>query len=382
MQRTEQRQNRAAAVVLWAALGLACGNARANDCTWQGHELPNLVAELIVAIASGASGVDGLWKPVTVGEAAVIDTGWDCDSGIDLFEFPGANPLETNSATLGDDEPGIVAIQPLSAIFLDQLSISGSSGVVIADGALLAFRGAQLHNAGKIEIGALSDLLESTLRFTGNTQLSGGGTVTLIPGTHPDIDGGGTLVNQDNLIKGVGEISVELHNEASVFAQDAGMLVLSQLSRNSGTLKALGSGTLRLQGSVIDNAGGTISAVTGGTVQMLGVTVLGGTLATDDAGIIEVIAPSVLDGGPTIAGTLSSKSVTTLMGPITNSGEIRIPLGGSVLIDNTGGGVMLSGGGRVMLAGGTMANVFGQAPFGRLTNQDNTLEGYGNYNFA
>jgi len=385
---------------------LPVADVHANDCTWQGHHsFPHLVTEIIVTIASIESGVDGLWKPVTVGEVPVVDTGWDCDSGVDLFEFPGGNPLQTNKATIGDAMPGVVAIQPLSAIFLDELTISGSSGVVIADAALLTFRGSALANQGKIEIGALSDLLDSARRFTGTTSLTGGGMVTLVPGTNPNIDGTGMLINQDNLINGVGNISVDLNNQSLVFAQDPGLLILSNVTRNSGSLKALGSGTLRLQGTTIDNSGGTISAVTGGRVELQDVTIQDGTLSTDNAGIIETIAPSVLDGiGLTISGTLLSTSITTLKGSITNSGNYRVAndhsttlIGtltntGSLTLDATApagqfgprtelfldGDVLLNGGGSVALSdfdSNRIASRIGQ--FNTLTNEDNVISGSG-----
>lgn len=378
----------------YAALYLAlifATSAQANECSWQGHTAPvGTIINLLSGIVSPNSDADGFWKPVEIQGVTVADTGWDCDAGADVFEFPGQDPLENNVARIGNDEDGIVVIQPLTPVVLDELEISQDSGVIIADSSILLFRGSNLSNAGKIEVGSFG-LLASPLRFDGTTQLTGAGQVKLVGGLAA-IDGSGTLTNVDNQISGAGTISVKLINEDTITATE-GMLTLTNVDQNKKELKA-DDGILRLTGETIDNTNGTIEGLTSGVVQLSDITIAGGTLKGSTAGSLITIGPTILDGAGksgkgggaiTIEGFFTAQALTSIIGTINNTGSLLVPSGGDLLIDPHNGGPELVGGGTVTMSGGTISNVQpepGPNPPGppRLTNTDNTIEGSGDIN--
>ena len=150
--------------------------------------------------------------------------------------------------------------------------------------------------------------------------------------------------------------------------------------------------------SDITNTGGTIDA-NGGAVDLDRMTVIGGTLTTENGGTIHVTGSAALAGiaGPvtlTLASHLEvdNGQTLTLEGAIVNQGTLSIVGNGAGFIDNipnstafldVSGTATLSGGGTISLfdsSGNGLAVtevVTGTVAADTLDNFDNTISGYG-----
>jgi hypothetical protein len=241
------------------------------------------------------------------------------------------------------------------------------------------------------------------LNLSGNTTLSGGGTVTLSTqnsgGGSAYIQGSGfTLNNTNNTIQGEGVIgngTLALSNAGIVDANVSGFgLVLNGSGgvTNTNLLEATNGGFLQLSGITVNNAGGNITA-NGGTVQLLANTVVqGGTLNSLNGGTLVTPAGNTVTlDGSTASGaiTLSSGSTyteaggnsqTNVLGSIINNGTFVVDGGGAANgFLNLNASTTISGGGTVTLStnssGGGSAYIQGNSK--TLTNTDNTIQGDG-----
>ena len=219
--------------------------------------------------------------------------------------------------------------------------------------------------------------------------LTGGGTVSMVSNSY--IDGSNRLTNIDNTIQGQGDIGnngIAITNQGTINANLSGKTLtidpanVTNAFINSGTLEASNGGTLVLSG----NGGGSFSSTAGSFVKALdlsevqldgNVALATTTLSTTGSGVIRVVAgqtaslTNVTNQGTFIA---DDNSTTQLSGTITNSGTMTIhSTGDATQLMLTGGDVMLNGGGTVTLVGS--AYIDGS---NRLTNVDNTIQGYGN----
>jgi len=246
--------------------------------------------------------------------------------------------------------------------------------------AALTLRGT-IANKGTIALDADSARpgMQHTLQIYGTVSLNGGGSVTFADSAATGAAAGdlvaspqgllGTLVNVDNRMTGHGQFGLGgliVHNQpAGLIAAEGGTLIYQPSpgtggSVNQGTLAAIG-GTLDMPGTVA-NAGGTIGAWNDGLghpglVVLDGLTVQGGTLASDTADLASHLVDTAL--GLTLDGTASAVtlapagqvtirpgSTLTLHGTLTDQGTIaasgttslpvRVAIGGTALLRGTG----------------------------------------------
>ncbi len=260
-----------------------------------------------------------------------------------------------------------------------------------------------IRNEGEIRVlgSTATTILYIDNANTDGVRFSGGGTLALSDSTANLItawNGGETLRNVDNLIRGAGSVgnnSLQIVNEVGgrIEADASNILSIDPASTltNAGTLRAIDGGRLRLQPGTFDGSAETsvIEALDGSAVELNGATIVGGLLRSEGTGVVRVIgnttslvAPAA--GQPlTIEGLLEVPNglAPRLVDGITNTGEIRV--GGSsattlLYIDNAAtNGVTLSGGGTVALAD-SAANVITAWNGGEtLTNLDNLIRGSG-----
>ena len=284
------------------------------------------------------------------------------------------------------------------------VNASGSTyqGVTLAAGSLFGvnnntaatFTGT-LVNAGSVTLNSVGNLTD-LIAGTGGLTLQGGGTVTLGNNFNNRIyaaNGTTTLVNQDNTIRGAGQIGVnqlQLDNRGTVEASVTGGTLQINTSgsgvANTGTLQAVNGATLRLEGSAVNNAGGTIRAVgAGSAVDLSSSSVTGGTLTTSSGGLIRSVA-----GANTLGGTLTigsgaqlvvnnATSLTLLAAGIySNEGSLTLSsVGNFTDLKVSGGDVTLNGGGTIALSNNANNRIYGGGGSDRLVLASGTIRGSG-----
>jgi len=294
--------------------------------------------------------------------------------------------------TLATDVDGLIETSG-DTIVLESLTNSGK--VRVNNNHNIELRGT-ITNQSVIEVNSNNN--DTDLRIEGIATLSGGGEVVLSGTGHgmirdeigsPD----GHLINQNNLIRGHGNIAtnrMQITNQVGgTFRADVsgGTLSIDPNANgmvNQGMMEAIGGGIMSLGDGVFANTGGTIRANgVGSTVRLNnGAHITGGTLATDPDGLIEVV-----NGFP-IAESLTNNAKLRvnnsqnleLRGTITNQSLIEVNSNNNdtdLLID---GAVTLTGGGQVVLSGTGHAFIRdeGGSPNGHLINENNLIRGLGN----
>jgi hypothetical protein len=264
----------------------------------------------------------------------------------------------------------------------------GSTDILKTNGNIqLAVAGTSISNGGAITISGGGGT-NSYLFIDNSMTLSGAGTLTL---SNTTSGGGGTnmyanngaatLTNQSTI---QGEGSVGASGSALTLVNSSGAIIDANSTAgplstvlyvaptggitNAGLLEATNSGVLQLQNTTINNAGGNITAAgSAAQVQLYsGTHIQGGTLNTTSGGTLGSFSSGVTLDGSTAAGAVTvstgstytgeGNSQTTVLGTITNKGNIQLNGGGGT---NTylfiGGNTTLSGAGTLTLSN-TIAN--------------------------
>ncbi|MEE4271185.1 MAG: hypothetical protein V2I67_05905 [Thermoanaerobaculales bacterium] len=230
---------------------------------------------------------------------------------------------------------------------------------------------------GDIQLNNTIDILAnseaSVLVIDGDVSLSGSGWVETNTSTENEIcahyNSGQRFTNQVT-IHAAGRIGcneIAITNEALIVADRTGMLTvdptgapndgLSQF-RNTGTLRATGGATLRLDRGAFDNTGGVIEAEDASVVELHDIaTVSGGTLQTVGTGEIRpsgngsVIRDLTLGGGGAIV--IPDGRKLEAEGTITIDGQMRLESTGTEATLIVRSPVSLVGTGEVVLSDST-----------------------------
>ncbi len=274
------------------------------------------------------------------------------------------------------------------------VTLSPSSAFDINNATTATFTGTFANN-GTVFLNSAGNTTDF-IAGSGGATLQGGGT--LILGNNANnriygISGSTTLVNQNNTIRGVGQLGVnqlQLDNrgliEASVNNSTLTLDVsgTSAANSNTGTLQAANGGILRIESSAINNSGGTIHAATGSRVDLASSTITGGSLTTSGTGVIRTASGgSTLSGALTIASgaqlTVENATSLTLLasGTYANQGTLSLSSAGNLtdLILN-GGDVTISGG-TVALGNNSNNRIYGSGGSDRLVNAGGVIRGSG-----
>ena len=270
-------------------------------------------------------------------------------------------------------------------------NLANTGAIVVNNNASLHTSGA-IVNSGTITLNSGGNITE--LRLSADTTLTGGGTVTLALNDASRIAGDGLfrLTNVDNLIQGRGQLganSITITNQALIDANVTGQTLTIDPANaanafiNSGTLRASNGGILLLTGSGagdFTNTGHTIQALAGSEVQLTtNVSITGGTLTTAGDGVIRALdGQNVYLTNLTNAGTFIVNNNTSVhtAGTITNTGTFTLNSGGNITDFRLAADTTLNGGGTLTLAGNVASRISGDNIF-RLTNMDNTIQGFG-----
>lgn len=282
-----------------------------------------------------------------------------------------------SSGSLSSSSGGIVRSGDNANPNLDSLSITGTYQVTNHSSTTLT---GTIHNSGTILLNSLPS--SSTSILAGNTTsgatLAGGGIVQMA-NSQNDNRINGILTNADNTIQGVGLIDCNsFTNQGTVNANSPfnstlnNTLTIWNGFTNSGTIEATSGGKLVVgYPGVIYNTGGAFFAADNSLVQINGngADVRGGTFSTAGTGLITGSNVRWTDLANTghfqvVSGTLLTN------GTINNTGTIS--LGNNGMLANTT--TTLTGNGHITLAG---AQLEFYTTGTTLTNNSNTLEGYG-----
>jgi hypothetical protein len=298
-----------------------------------------------------------------------------------------------NGGTLATSGTGRIEVSGSNSGAIDGVTNTGNL-VIQNAGQLTAFN--TITNDGTITLNSVGN--NTYLQPRGNVTFAGTGTLVL-PGAatwlYDNGDGvADTLTNSTgHTIRGRGNIGfsnlLALTNQGLIDADvNAGTMLLSAGTTNTGTLRASGGGRLNVGGSLVNNTGGTIEAQDSSVVGLIGGgRINGGTLVTSGTGRFEV--PGSNSGaidGVTNTGSFVIQNASQLaaLNTITNDGTITLNSVGNATYLNPRGSVTFAGTGAVVLTNAvTWLYDNGDATPDTLTNASgHTLRGAGNIGFG
>jgi hypothetical protein len=305
-----------------------------------------------------------------------------------------------NGSTIDTSCGGLVQTVCGNSTLLD-VTIARGSDVLVNYGTSLTLVG-DIHDWGAIVVGPPQREGDPDLVIKGDVTLDGSGSVVLNGGNDYIVAAreGGTLTNDSNIV-GAGHIGnggglwIDNAKDGTIDADAWG----ERLTLDTGWHAVTNAGLLESTGGILEirsdvhNQGGVIGAYgPDGLVRLFGVTIAGGTLATDCSGTIEVVAMrgddanmSVFDGSHGHAVTIDGYVLVDpganleLIGRIHNKGMIEVDGKQTDLVID--GQVTLDGHGTVMLDNANHPAdqiVGGDGDGNTLDNVNNTIEGAGN----
>jgi fibronectin-binding autotransporter adhesin len=278
------------------------------------------------------------------------------------------NSVSITGGTLSTTGSGLINDAANQTVFLTNVTNTGNYD--IQNNGATEISGT-LTNNGTITMEAAGNTTE--LYLTGNTTLSGSGTVVLNSTNNQwsaYINGAaGTVLTNQSTITGwgtVGNGAVEISNASNGVINSnisGGNILLnpytSVASSNAGLLEATNGGTLTMSNGTWNNTG-TIQAATGSSVVLQSnVSITGGTLESTGTGtVISAANQDVFLTGLTLAGTfdIQNNNATEINGTITNNGVINLQGTGNgtgIYVTSAGtGSATLNGSGSIVLGTG------------------------------
>ena len=273
---------------------------------------------------------------------------------------------------------GSVQVDGGGTLLFNGGGVHGSRLTNAAGGAVVVTTGGgTLDNVGFVNLGAASVVgygyygQTATLTIGGTVLLSGGGVLSLLDASSSlsagsqvvtGADAGAVLDNVDNTIRGYGALGggrLTLVNAAQGTIEAAG----GALTLNTGTLLTTNDGLLEAVGatlvltSAVANTLGTVRALGGGSVVLDGGSISGGSITTDGtSGLLLTANGGTLAGVSLAAGsqaTVAAGQTLALTGTVGEAGTLSV-LGngyyGQTTAVTLGGTLILSGAGELLLA--------------------------------
>ncbi len=329
----------------------------------------------------------GVFRAENGGQLSLNAGSYDALGGVfEALDGSSINVISTVNITSGAVETaGDGVFQVDNTLNIDAVAnpFTNNGRLLIDNGHVLEAEG-DLVNTNLIEIGSTV----STTTFRSGAEdltLSGGGEVFLTANNaRIASNGGGRVINVDNLIRGVGNVGLNtasLDNAAEVRAE-GGQLILDPGGdgfTNTGVMAAASGATLRFNAGEFDNTGGLIRANAGGVVALgTGVDIMNGELTTVGDGLIELVGTATLfDVLNTGVIDVPNSRLLLVADTMTNTGDIMLSSTVSITQLSTfeGTDTVLDGGGRIIMSSANNNRFSGAGVF---TNVDNTIEGAGN----
>ena len=344
-----------------------------------------------MTLNAGSLGVTnaGVVRASGTGNVLVIDD-TDIDNANGVIESQSGGNVTTTSSTsitggLLDGDGQFVMQSPL----LTNVT-NAATNVLVPNSHDLRLSGT-FNNLGQVQVTHtnLSNPTSVAVQ-SGGAVLDGGGTITL-SGNVAQINGasGAVLTIQNQTIQGRGQIGADLieivNEENGLIDATTGTITFDNGGSgaiNRGRMRASAGGTLRIEGTTLNNTDGSIESQLGGTVNFFGSTITGGLLEGD--GLFNVEWPLFVDVTTTATNMRVNNARDLLIsGSFNNAGNIamlRSSGGDPTSIDLPVGDATISGGGTIDLGAANWGtNITGIAG-AVLTIDDQTITGGGAFN--
>jgi hypothetical protein len=325
---------------------------------------------------------NGTWTNTGAGKITAA-----ASSAVDL-----QSNVSITGGTLSTTGSGVINNVASNDVFLTNVTNTGN--YVVQNNGATEISGT-LTNTGTITMNASGNVTE--LYLTGNTTLSGSGTVVLSSVNNQwtsQISGvSGSVLTNQSTINGWGAIgtsTVQIANASNGVINSnlsGGNILLSPYtsttSTNAGLMEATNGGTLTMSNGTWTNTG-TIQAAAGSSVVLTsGVSITGGTLESTGTGtVISATSQDVFLTGLTLAGTfdIQNNNATEINGTITNNGVINLQGTGNgtgLYVTSAGtGSATLNGSGSIVLGTGAGNQIWGVG--GTSLTIDQGVSGVGN----
>ncbi len=244
-----------------------------------------------ITTTQGAAGViqaDGIGSQVEVRGSTIIGGSLDSFNGADVS-------IDTSST-------------------LDSVDVSGDLNVQNA--VTLSIEN-DLANNGTITINPTGNISATQIIFNDSMTVGGSGEIVLAsPSTRARIltsDGAVVTMPATQTIRGFGRIEAEMVNNGLISA-DAGEILLSTNPKtNNATIEAINASIIEVTGITIDQSGGGILVANdpGSQIELLGTTIIGGTLSAVPGADVTIDSSSTIDG-VSITGQVNVQNAQTL----------------------------------------------------------------------
>ncbi|MGD0567227.1 MAG: hypothetical protein ABSA78_02385, partial [Candidatus Sulfotelmatobacter sp.] len=308
------------------------------------------------------------------------------------------NGIVVSGGTLTTSGGGLIQTQGGQTSTLENITNTGNyqidnGGVTIAVGTIT--------NTGNINMASANG--GTYLELSGNVTLNGAGTLTMSNNGNNYITGasgmGTEVLTNNSTISGSGNIGQAemILDNTSLGTIDATQSTQLQIDpsaggvTNTGLIEATSGGNLALDSGTYTNAVGSTQGTilaNGGTVNLNnGADIVGGTLKSENSGLIQTTATSTLDGS-TSAGAVTIAAGSSLVvnngtaldlkGSITNNGTVSLASGnGGTYLEVTNTSATLSGSGTVTMSNNGNNGIYAAAGTDTFTNKE-TIQGSGN----
>ena len=321
----------------------------------------------VVQPANGGTFVNNGTLQAINGATLLLSTNITNNAGSQIIAGAGS-VVEQNGVTLNgvlsSTGSGVFTVTNSGNNFLDGVQFTGPLDLgTLANSRERIINGATFNGAINIANGGILSL-DSATTPGGNQTIGGNVSINLNDaGARLALEGTGTTTLASGVIvHGQGNVGQALFatgnnvlvNNGLISADVAGGTLNLFPPANGGsvvnasTLQATGGGILQISTNV-DNTAGLILAKAGSTVQQNGVTITGGTLATNGTGAIQVTnSGNNFLSGVALTGTLdmtgSANSRERIVNGATVNGAINIGNGGILSLDGTVSAIQTIGG--------------------------------------
>jgi hypothetical protein len=340
-------------------------------------------------LANGVLANGGIFK--ASGQGNALHNEQLTNKGAGTIEVDGALRLDLGTVVTNAGAANTVTIDSAATLTLNGATIDGGVVTNKAGGEIdltenAVVKNGSLGSTGTIKVSGAGNALDHETVTNTALEVTAGGTLLLDQGTSVNNSGGTITVDAASGEMAAGRLALNGATITGGTLTMAGMLQSSGISAidsadivNTGLIEAVGgtltidpvapstsisnSGTLQADGGELDISGepvantGQLRAINNGKLKLISTTVSnsgGGTISVDAGATLDLVGAGVKGGTLTNAGVLDSVSGDNVVtSAVTNTGTIEVTTG---ILDLAGG---LSGKGQVIVDAGATLELAG-----------------------